>query len=258
MNRTLWRPAPPAIGPDPVTGSVVAHSEDPHPGRMAERPGAREPAGGMSKLFTLTTVAAGAAVGMIVAGILAIAGGSYAHKVVHDQLVPQKIFFSADASELPAKLKPYAGEQVDTAKEAKVFAEDYIGLHLQGVAKGQTYSEVSGQFMKDPNNQQLAQQRQTLFMGETLRGMLPPGLGLGHRRDGGDDRRRRPDRPRRPAARHPADRAPRRAAPRPGGCRRTPRRPREPQPIPRALTVPSQPRPVPCGHGNDREVRRML
>jgi hypothetical protein len=133
----------------------------------------------MSKLFTLTTVACGAAVGMIVAGILAIAGGSYAHKVVHDQLVPQKIFFSADAKELPAKLKPYAGEQVDTAKEAKVFADDYIGLHLQGVAKGQTYSEVSGQFMKDPNNQQLAQQRQTLFMGETLRGMLLNAWGWG-------------------------------------------------------------------------------
>jgi hypothetical protein len=131
------------------------------------------------KLFTLTTVATGAAIGMIVAGILAIAGGSYAHKVVRDQLEPQKIFFSADASELPAKLKPYAGEQVDTAKEAKVFADDYIGLHLQGVAKGQTYSEVSGQFMKDPNNQQLAQQRQTLFMGETLRGMLLQAWGWG-------------------------------------------------------------------------------
>src|SRR5262245_23711682 len=110
----------------------------------------------MRKLFNLTSVATGIAVGMIIAGILAVIGGGYAHKVVRDQLTPQKIYFSDNAKELPANLKPYAGEQVDTAKEAKVFADDYIGLHLKGVAKGQTYSEVSGQFMKDPNNQQLA------------------------------------------------------------------------------------------------------
>jgi hypothetical protein len=53
-----------------------------------------------------------------------------------------------------------------------VFADDYIGLHLKGIGKGQSYSEVSGAFLKDRNNQQLAQQRQTLFMGDTLTGML--------------------------------------------------------------------------------------
>jgi hypothetical protein len=133
----------------------------------------------MRKLFNLTSVASGIAVGMIVAGILAIVGGGYAHKIVRDQLVPQKIYFSDNAKELPANLKPYAGQQVDTAKEAKVFADDYIGLHLQGIANGQTYSEVSGQFMKDPKNTQLAQQRQSLFMGETLRGLLLSAWGWG-------------------------------------------------------------------------------
>jgi hypothetical protein len=133
----------------------------------------------MRKLFNLTSVATGIAIGMIAVGILAVVGGAYAHKVVHDQLVPQKIYFTDNAKELPGNLKQYAGEQVDTAKEAKVFAQDYIGMHLQGVAKGQTYSEVSGQFMKDPNNQQLAQQRMTLFMGETLRGMLLQAWGWG-------------------------------------------------------------------------------
>jgi hypothetical protein len=133
----------------------------------------------MRKLFNLTTVASGAAIGMIVAGVLAVIGGAYDQKIVRDQLVPQKIFFSADASTLPANLKPYAGQQVDTAKEAKVFADDYIGLHLKGTAGGKTYSEVSGQFMKDPTNQKLAQQRQTLFMGETLRGMLLSAWGWG-------------------------------------------------------------------------------
>ena len=49
----------------------------------------------MRKLFNLTTVAIGAATGLIIVGVLAIAGGTYAKDVVHDQLVPQKIFFPA-------------------------------------------------------------------------------------------------------------------------------------------------------------------
>ena len=47
----------------------------------------------MRKLFTLTTVASGIAIGMIIAGALALVGGSYAKDVVHDQLVPQQIYF---------------------------------------------------------------------------------------------------------------------------------------------------------------------
>jgi hypothetical protein len=133
----------------------------------------------MSKLFNLTTVASFAAVGLILAGAMAFTGGTYAQKVVHDQLAPQKIFFPAAGSKLPANLTQYAGQQVDSAAEAKAFADDYIGLHLKGIGKGQTYSEVSGAFLKDPNNQQLAQQRQTLFMGETLRGMLLNAWGWG-------------------------------------------------------------------------------
>jgi hypothetical protein len=133
----------------------------------------------VSKFFNLTTVAGGIAIGMIIAGVLAIVGGSYAKDVVHDQLVPQQIYFSDDASALPANLKQYAGEQVDTAEEAKAFADDYIGLHLKETADGQTYSQVSGQFMQDPTNEELAQQRMTLFMGETLRGMLLNAWGWG-------------------------------------------------------------------------------
>lgn len=133
----------------------------------------------MRKLFSLTTVASGAAIGMILAGVLALIGGAYAKDVVHDQLAPQKIAFTEDASKLPANLKQYAGEQVDTAAEAKLFAEDYIGLHLKETAGGKTYSEVSGAFMADPTNEELAQQRQTLFMGETLRGMLLQAWGWG-------------------------------------------------------------------------------
>ena len=133
----------------------------------------------MRKLFNLTTVASGAAIGMIVAGVLALVGGGYARNVVHDQLAPQQISFPAKGKELPANLNQFAGQKVDTAKEAKAYANDFIGLHLKGIAGGKTYSQVSAAFMADPTNQKLAQQRQTLFMGETLRGMLLSAWGWG-------------------------------------------------------------------------------
>jgi hypothetical protein len=126
----------------------------------------------MRKLFNLTTVASGAALGMIIAGALALVGGGYANNVVHDQLSPQKIYFPAKGEALPANLNQYAGQQVDTGKEAKAYANDFIGLHLKTIGGGKTYSEVSAAYLKDPSNQKLAQQRQTLFMGETLRGLL--------------------------------------------------------------------------------------
>jgi hypothetical protein len=49
-------------------------------------------------------------------------------------------------------------------------------VHLSEIADGRTYSEVSAQFLQmeptDPDYQQVAGQRQALFMGETLRGLL--------------------------------------------------------------------------------------
>ena len=69
----------------------------------------------LAKLTSLTTIAAVAAAGMMLLGILALVGGSYTEQVVHDQLAPQKIFFPAAAS--PALLpgiKQYAGQQLLT------------------------------------------------------------------------------------------------------------------------------------------------
>jgi len=133
----------------------------------------------MRKYFTLTTVASGIAIGMIVAGALALIGGSYARDVVHDQLVPQQIYFPEKGEELPANLNQFAGQQVDTPAEAKAYANDYIGLHLEGIAGGKSYAEVSAASMADPDNQELAGQKQSLFMGETLRGTLLSAWGWG-------------------------------------------------------------------------------
>lgn len=55
---------------------------------------------------------------------------------------------------------------------AKVFADKYIGAHLKEIANGQTYSQVSAKSLANPKDTALAQQTQTLFRGETLRGLL--------------------------------------------------------------------------------------
>lgn len=118
-----------------------------------------------------------AVVGLILVGCLAWYGYKFATTQVHDELAAQKIYFpdagspGFSADEYPA-LQQYAGQLVDNGPKAKAYANDYIGHHLEKVAGGKTYAEVSALAMKDPTNTTLQQQKQTLFQGETLRGML--------------------------------------------------------------------------------------
>jgi hypothetical protein len=138
--------------------------------------------------------------------ILAVASGflfyqgSFVTGMVHDQLVAQQIFFpgtdqikaggALDPAKFPAELTQYAGQQVDNGDKARVYAQDFIGKHLQGVAGGKTYSQVSAAAgavnaqlaataTTDPNyaalqaqQATLAGQKATLFQGEMLRGTL--------------------------------------------------------------------------------------
>jgi hypothetical protein len=123
----------------------------------------------------------------LVAGVVLLAAAGllfYAHGYIHgqvsDQLQEQKITFPAGDSKaftsLPAAdqsaIKPYVGQTMNTGAQAEVFADHYIKVHLGEVAGGQTYSQLSAQAQADPTNQRLAGQVQTLFRGETLRGLL--------------------------------------------------------------------------------------
>ena len=127
----------------------------------------------LAKLTSLTTIAAVAAAGMMLVGILALVGGSYTKQVVHDQLAPQKIFFPAAAS--PALLpgiKQYAGQQLLSGDQAKAYANNFINVHLSKIAGGKTYSQVSALSIAAPKNTTLAAEKATLFQGESLRGLL--------------------------------------------------------------------------------------
>ena len=134
------------------------------------------------------------------AAVFAYGLGTFTTSQIRDELTAQQIYFpgadqikaggALDPAEFPQEIRDQAGNQVTDGNQARIYANDFIGKHLQGVAKGQTYSQVSGAAIAlsaklnatskdDPNyatmQQQLATlngQKQTLFMGETLRSSL--------------------------------------------------------------------------------------
>jgi hypothetical protein len=125
----------------------------------------------LNKITSLTPIAAGAAAAMVALGVVSIVGGSYDHHVVREQLAPQKIAFPKPA-EWPA-LRSYAGQQVTTGEQAHAYADDQLGPDLNKVAGGLTYAQVSEKWIAGGmKSQALAGERQTLFMGETLKGLL--------------------------------------------------------------------------------------
>jgi hypothetical protein len=137
--------------------------------------------------------------GLIAAMVFAAAGGlltwgaNFADDYVHDELSSQNIYFPDEASlreEGRDDLVKYADEQVTTGSEAEAYAS-YIDGHLQGIADGRAYAEIddrgAAQAVEDAEDagatdaeladlqataDQLEAQRDSLFRGETLRGLL--------------------------------------------------------------------------------------
>ena len=115
---------------------------------------------------------------LVVGGLLAFWGYSFATNRVHKELAAQRIFFPPAGDESLADpaigpyLNRYAGQQLVTGAQAQTYADHFIAVHLEAVADGKTYSEVSALSRANPDDQALAGQVQTLFRGETLRGLL--------------------------------------------------------------------------------------
>lgn len=129
----------------------------------------------IDKVFILLGLAM--TVTLVIVGGLALYASNFAKTSVKDELSAQKVYFppkgspGLDPAEFPG-LQQYAGQQVDNGVKAKAYANEFIGAHLEKVAGGKTYSEVSALAMKDPTNATLQQQKAALFQGETLRGLL--------------------------------------------------------------------------------------
>jgi len=129
----------------------------------------------IDKVFILLGVATAGL--FIVIGAMAWWGYHFATNEVKTELSSQKIYFPAkgspalDPTEFPT-LQQYAGQLVDNGPKAKAYANDFIGKHIEKIAGGQTYAEVSTAAMADPTNAKLQGQKAALFQGETLRGLL--------------------------------------------------------------------------------------
>ena len=121
--------------------------------------------------------------GLVLAVVLFVSGGLlwWAHSFVSDQvttqLSQQKIFFppkgEATASpEIGPYLNQYAGEQLLTGQQAEAYANHFIAVHLKAIGGGQTYSQLSAKAKAAPTDTKLAGTVDTMFRGETLRGLL--------------------------------------------------------------------------------------
>jgi hypothetical protein len=131
-----------------------------------------------------STVGLGLAILLMVGGGLLTWAHNYVGDQVHNQLAAQKVFFPPSSDpELKdpafAAVRQYAGQQLLNGDQAEVYADHFIANHLKAIGGGATYSELSGKYQAltdeqkaSPEGLALNGQVQTMFRGETLRGLL--------------------------------------------------------------------------------------
>jgi hypothetical protein len=138
------------------------------------------------RIFDLLASAIGlvVVVVLIVAGALLMWGASFANSNVHDQLAEQQIFFPPASAFAHAKpgteitpsmipsVSQYAGQQLLTGEQARVWADDFIAVHLSELPYNGVYAKLSTVARAQPNNAKLQALVQTSFQGTTLRGLL--------------------------------------------------------------------------------------
>jgi hypothetical protein len=141
------------------------------------------------------------AMGLIAVVVLGVAaalltwGSSFSNNYVSDELSSQNIKFADEATlkkEGREDLVKYADQKLNTGQEAQAYAS-YINGHLQKIASGATFAELGGPERAAKADLKLAvdasapkakidelqaaamtltTQRDTIFKGETLRGLL--------------------------------------------------------------------------------------
>jgi hypothetical protein len=148
--------------------------------------------------------------GLVLAGLLLVLGlvmtsnANFAKDYTSDQLRAQKITFKpadqlSDEEKQSACVVANAGKALATGKQAECYANEFIGLHIKSTegADGMTYAELgavqreahakaeAARESGDPNLPQLEERaaelddaRDTLFKGETLRGLLLTSYGF--------------------------------------------------------------------------------
>jgi hypothetical protein len=142
------------------------------------------------------------AVLLLVAGLVLTSNANFANNYVTEQLSAQNITFkSAESLTDEEKAQPClvanAGQKLTTGKQAECYANNFIGLHLKSTADGMTYAELgvpqsqlraqvtearqnNAANLADLQGQldEVTGQRDTVFKGETLRGLLLTSYGF--------------------------------------------------------------------------------
>lgn len=150
--------------------------------------------------WRIVTLQAVLVVVLAAASAFAFTMGTFTTSQIREELTAQQIYFpgadqiktggALDPATFPQEIRDQAGKQVTDGNQARIYANDFIGEHLKGVANGMTYasvgtkvSQLNAQLAQTPKDspqyadlqKQIATlnaQRDTLFKGETLRSSL--------------------------------------------------------------------------------------
>ena len=116
------------------------------------------------------------------ASLFLISEGNFVNQTIHDQLAAQQISFPAadqikaggalDPAEFPAEIRAQAGNQVLTGEQARIYGQDFIGIHMKNIAGGKTYSQIDTHSGTAADIATATAQKSALFQGETLKNML--------------------------------------------------------------------------------------
>ncbi len=135
-------------------------------------------------------------VGVVIIIVLLVAGGllmwgySFTNSNVHNQLAAQEIYFPPKAAfehpkpgtEITPSMIPsvsrYAGQQLLTGEQARVWANDFMSVHLRELPYHGVYAKISAAARENPSNAELKTVEQTSFQGTTLRGLLLEAYGF--------------------------------------------------------------------------------
>ena len=139
---------------------------------------------------------------LVLLGFVFKTNADFADSYVHEQLAEQKISFTAaeflsDEEKTSSCLIENAGTPLDSGKKAECYANDYIGMHLKGIGGGETYATIGAIQTKaktaladataaNASNvvelkadlDKITGQRESMFKGETLRGLLLTSYGF--------------------------------------------------------------------------------
>ncbi len=150
--------------------------------------------------WRIVTLQAVMVVILAAAATFAFGMGTFTTNQIKEELTAQQVYFpgadqikaggALDPAKFPQEIRDQAGNQVTDGNQARIYANDFLAIHLQGVANGGTYATVgtqvsalSARLAQTPKDspayadlqKQIATlngERDTLFKGETLRSML--------------------------------------------------------------------------------------